>query len=98
MKENELEQIFSLCAIAWREEEKSVLRREMKKILHHIEKMQEVDTEGVEPCCHVIEKMQNVCREDVPEVDLDRKFFLDHAPQQVGGMVRVPSVIEGKNS
>ena len=38
---------------------------ELSEILEHVETMNELDLEGVEPTSHVVE-LQNVLREDVP--------------------------------
>lgn len=67
---------------------------EMSKILEHVEKMNELDLEGVEPTSHVVE-LQNVLREDVPRDSLPRERALEQAPDAAQGGFRVPSPGQG---
>jgi aspartyl-tRNA(Asn)/glutamyl-tRNA(Gln) amidotransferase subunit C len=63
---------------------------ELSKILEHVEKMGELDLEGVEPTSHVV-ALQNVLREDEPRPCLPREKALAGAPDVVDGGFRVPS-------
>lgn len=63
---------------------------ELSKILEHVEQMDRLDLDGVEPTSHVVE-LQNVLREDVPEPSLPRERALEGAPEAGGGGFRVPS-------
>ena len=67
---------------------------ELSTILDHIEKLNELDLEGVEPTSHVVE-IENVLREDVPRPSLDRDKALEQAPDTAGGGFRVPSPGQG---
>lgn len=88
-----IQQLTGLCRIDCTEEEKESLLNDLKKILAYIEQLQEVDTENVIPCNHILEEMANVMREDIVCQVLDREKFLANAPSHIGGMVRVPPVI-----
>jgi aspartyl-tRNA(Asn)/glutamyl-tRNA(Gln) amidotransferase subunit C len=63
---------------------------ELSKILEHVEKMDELDLDGVEPTSHVVE-LQNVLREDEPRPCLPREKALAGAPDVAEGGFRVPS-------
>ncbi len=63
---------------------------ELSKILEHVEKMNELDLEGVEPTSHVVD-LTNVLREDVPRPGLPREKALEQAPDAADGGFRVPS-------
>ena len=63
---------------------------ELSKILEHVERMDELDLEGVEPTSHVVE-LQNVLREDVPRPSMPRERALESAPETADGGFRVPS-------
>ena len=63
---------------------------ELSKILEHVEKMGELDLDGVEPTSHVVE-LQNVLREDEPRPSWPREEMLDRAPRTGEGAFRVPS-------
>lgn len=63
---------------------------ELSKILEHVETMNELDLEGVEPTSHVVD-LTNVLREDVPRPGLDRETALAQAPDAADDGFRVPS-------
>ena len=63
---------------------------ELPKILGHIEKMEELDLEGVEPTTHVVQ-VENVLREDVPRPSLPVEKALEGAPDPQPGGFGVPS-------
>ena len=63
---------------------------ELSTILEHVETMNELDLEGVEPTSHVVD-LPNVLREDVPRPGLDRDTALEQAPDAADGGFRVPS-------
>lgn len=63
---------------------------ELSKVLDHIEKISELDLDGVEPTSHVVE-LENVLREDVPRPSLPREKALEQAPDSDGAGFRVPS-------
>jgi aspartyl-tRNA(Asn)/glutamyl-tRNA(Gln) amidotransferase subunit C len=63
---------------------------ELRKILGHIEKMEELELGGVEPTTHVVE-LENVLREDVPRPGLAAERALEPAPDPKPGGFGVPS-------
>lgn len=89
-----IQQLTRLCRIDCTEEEQEALLKDLKKILTYIEQLEQIDTENVPPCNHVLEGMANVMREDVIGEVLNREVFLANAPSHIGGMIRVPPVIK----
>lgn len=86
--------LAKLCRIACTEEQEEKLLHDMQKILGYVEQLNELETDGVAPCNFVTECMtQTPLRKDVVEPSMSRKEFLDNAPQQVGGMIKVPPVL-----
>lgn len=75
-------------------EEVERMRDELSTILDHIERLNELDLEGVEPTSHVVE-LENVLREDVSRPSLDRDKALEQAPDAASGGFRVPSPGQG---
>ena len=63
---------------------------ELSNILEHVERMDELDLDGVEPTSHVVE-LQNVLRDDVPRESLPRERALEDAPDAADEGFRVPS-------
>ncbi|OGR27468.1 MAG: asparaginyl/glutamyl-tRNA amidotransferase subunit C [Desulfobacca sp. RBG_16_60_12] len=73
-------------------EEIEVVTRQLNDILAYVEKLQELDTEGVPPLAHVI-PVYNVFREDVVKEGLSRDTALGNAPAREEGAFVVPRVI-----
>lgn len=94
LQEKDIEKLSKLCRIECTEEEKKKLLGNLTKILDYVAQLQEVDTEGVQPCNHVLDGMGTVWREDEVGEVLPREKFLDNAPAHTGGMIRVPPVIK----
>jgi aspartyl-tRNA(Asn)/glutamyl-tRNA(Gln) amidotransferase subunit C len=63
---------------------------ELSHILEHVEKMNELDLDGIEPTSHVVE-LQNVLRADEPRPCLTQEQALAGAPDVADGGFRVPS-------
>ena len=63
---------------------------ELSKVLGHIEKIRELDLDGVEPTSHVVDVV-NALRPDEPVPSLPREVALASAPQPVAGGFGVPS-------
>lgn len=74
-------------------EEKEQAKKDMANMLDHIDKMNELDTEGVEPMSHVF-PVNNVFREDVITNEDDRENILKNAPDETKGMFNVPKTFE----
>jgi aspartyl-tRNA(Asn)/glutamyl-tRNA(Gln) amidotransferase subunit C len=65
-------------------------RLALPAILEHVERMNELDLEGVEPTSHVVE-LENVLRADEPRPSWERDRILEGAPDPFEGAFRVPS-------
>ena len=90
-----LEHLKKLCRIHCTPEEEEKILQNLKHILSYIEQLNEIDTEGVEPCSFVLRGIvKNPLREDVVSDPLPREQFLSNAPDQIAGMIRVPPVLK----
>jgi aspartyl-tRNA(Asn)/glutamyl-tRNA(Gln) amidotransferase subunit C len=89
-----IKKLSKLSRIQCTEVEEEKLLLDLQKILTYIDQLNEIDTESVAPCNHVLAEMSNVMRDDVVEPSLSREVFLANAPDKVGGMVRVPPVLK----
>ena len=63
---------------------------ELSGILDHVERIGELDLDGVEPTSHVV-ALENVLRPDEPRPSLPRDRALEGAPDPSEGSFRVPS-------
>jgi aspartyl-tRNA(Asn)/glutamyl-tRNA(Gln) amidotransferase subunit C len=67
---------------------------ELSAILEHIERVNELDLDEVEPTSHVV-GLENVLRPDEPRPSLPRERALEQAPDTDGSGFRVPSPGQG---
>lgn len=86
--------LIQLSRINCSEKEQESLLNDLKKILHYVELLNEIDTTHVPPCHTVLDDVANVMREDVVGDVMLREVFLANAPSHIGGMIRVPPVIK----
>jgi aspartyl-tRNA(Asn)/glutamyl-tRNA(Gln) amidotransferase subunit C len=86
--------VARLARLRLTDDEVERMAGEMSKILEHVEKMNELDLDGVEPTSHVV-PLENVLREDVPRDCLPRERALEQAPDVAAGGFRVPSPGQG---
>ena len=82
--------VAKLARLKVTDDEVDRMAEELSKILEHVETMNELDLEGVEPSSHVVD-LTNVLREDVPRPSLPREKALEQAPDAADGGFRVPS-------
>ncbi len=81
-----------LSRIELTDEEVKTFGDQLANILHYVDKLQELDTEGVEPMAHAVE-LHNVLAEDTPRESLTPDQALANAPQRDGNYFKVPKVI-----
>jgi len=84
--------IGKLSRIELSDEEVRVFSRQLGSILEYFDKLQELDTAGVEPMAHAVE-IDNVLAEDEPVRSLAPEQALANAPQRDGDFFKVPKVI-----
>lgn len=73
------------------------LRRELARILGHMEQLGRVDTDDVEPTFHPFEGVPNVTRPDSVRPCLDREDVLAMAPDAEGPLFRVPGMMSARD-
>jgi aspartyl-tRNA(Asn)/glutamyl-tRNA(Gln) amidotransferase subunit C len=82
--------VARLARLRLSEDEVGRMSSELSSILDHIEKINELALDDVEPTSHVVQ-LENVLREDVPRPCLPRERALEQAPDAAEGGFRVPS-------
>ncbi|MFH1848237.1 MAG: Asp-tRNA(Asn)/Glu-tRNA(Gln) amidotransferase subunit GatC [Candidatus Omnitrophota bacterium] len=89
----DIEYTANLTRVALSAKEVSTFGGQLDTILGYINKLNEVDTEGVEPTSHVL-SLKNVLREDEVRPSLSAEDALKNAPDQHKGSFKVPKIIE----
>ena len=87
--EEMIEQISILAKLQLQEEEKEQAKKDLTEMLGYFDKLGELDTEGVEPLCH-IHPTSNCFREDVVTNGDEREKILKNAPEERDGAFVVP--------
>jgi aspartyl-tRNA(Asn)/glutamyl-tRNA(Gln) amidotransferase subunit C len=82
--------VAMLARLELSEQEVERMSRELSAVLDHIEKISELDLEGVPPTSHVVE-VETPLRPDEPVESLPREVALESAPDSDGEGFRVPS-------
>ena len=91
--EKMLSYLEDLSFLTLSEGEKSRLKADLEKILNGIERLGELDTEGVPECTHVFDNV-NIFREDKVDPFVDRELILKNAPARNDEMFIAPKTIE----
>ena len=82
--------VAKLARLRLSDEEIERMSSELSTILDHIEKIEELDLEGVEPTSHVV-TIENVLRPDEPRPSWPRERILEPSPDAGEGGFRVPT-------
>ena len=82
--------VARLARLELSEDEVARMSAELSAVLGHIEKIGELDLDGVKPTTHVVE-VSNALRPDVVDPSLPRDVALANAPAVADGGFRVPS-------
>lgn len=88
-----LQKIAHLARLDFEEEGADKMVADMTEILDWVEKLNEIDTEGVEPLTNMSAE-QNVLREDAAGEPLSHERGLLNAPKKDSDYFRVPKVME----
>ena len=82
--------VAKLARLRLSEEEVESMVGELSGILGHVDRIGNLDLEGVEPTSHVV-ALENVLRADEPRPSLPREVALAEAPEPQDGAFRAPS-------
>jgi aspartyl-tRNA(Asn)/glutamyl-tRNA(Gln) amidotransferase subunit C len=82
--------VARLARLELDEDEVARMTGELSSILGHIEKIGELDLDGVEPTSHVV-AVENALRPDEPRPSLPRELALANAPAVADDGFSVPS-------
>jgi aspartyl-tRNA(Asn)/glutamyl-tRNA(Gln) amidotransferase subunit C len=88
----DVEYIAALSHLKFGEEELEKFTHQLNDVLTYVEKLNELDTENIEPLSHPIEN-QNVFRDDKIKNSTSRSEALKNAPDKDEEHFRVPKVI-----
>ncbi len=90
IEREEVLHVARLARLRLTEEEIGRMSGDLSSVLDHIEKIGELDLDGVDPTSHVV-PLENVLRADEPRPSLPRDRALAEAPAPIEGGFGVPS-------
>jgi len=93
ISEKDVEHVARLARLTLEPTDLKIMTGQMDAILGYVEKLNELDTEGVEPMAHAV-PMSNAFRDDEmrPAIGIERA--LQNAPVAAAGCFKVPKIIE----
>lgn len=90
----DVEHIAELARLKFADAEIDSYTEQLNEILNYMEKLNELDTENVEPLSHPVEG-NNVFREDGVKPSIPTEEALKKAPEKDEQFFRVPKIIGG---
>ncbi len=88
-----VDELAQLAKLKFEGASKEAIRQDLENILEMCEKLNEVDTVGVEPLIYMSTNT-NILREDEVKQELSHEEALKNAPKKDSDFFRVPKVIE----
>lgn len=82
--------VARLARLRLTDDELERMSGELSQVLEHVDRIAELDLDGVSPTSHVVD-LENVWRADEPRPSWPREKVLEPAPDPVDGAFRVPS-------
>ncbi|MFW9972523.1 MAG: Asp-tRNA(Asn)/Glu-tRNA(Gln) amidotransferase subunit GatC [Candidatus Odinarchaeota archaeon] len=89
-----IDHISKLALLDLTEEEKMKLSKELGDILNYFRKIDDLDTNNVQPLTHPIENLKNVFREDIPWKSLSNEEALRNAKHKKDGYFKAPRILK----
>ncbi len=87
-----VQHIAHLSRLEFEGEEKEQIRQDMDQIISFMEKLREVETDGVESLIHMTNEV-NKLREDVAKQTITKEEALINAPKKDSDYFRIPKVL-----
>jgi aspartyl-tRNA(Asn)/glutamyl-tRNA(Gln) amidotransferase subunit C len=96
ISEQEVRYVAELANLELSDEEVHKFRADLDEILEHVDKLNELATEGIPPMAQVLYEQEETAtlRADIPHEPYGNAAALANAPQSGAGYFKVPKVIE----
>ena len=88
-----VQNIAHLSRLHLTEEEENEMQNDLNNIIDWIEKLNELNTEGIQPLLSMSDN-KNILREDVTKEHISHYEALKNVPKKDSDYIRVPKVIE----
>lgn len=88
-----VDKLANLARLSFNDAEKQEIKTDLQRMIAFVEKLDELDLDGVEPLLHMSGEM-NVLREDEIKGSVSREQALKNAPLHDDQFFKVPKVIK----
>ena len=88
-----IEDIAALAKLEFDAKSAELMKADLEKIIGFVDKLSEIDTEGVEPLIYLSEEV-NVLREDEIKAVVSQVEALKNAPEKDSDYFKVPTVLK----
>ena len=88
-----VDKIAGLSKLKFEGKSKDKMKDDMNKMIDFVGKLNEVNTEGVEPLIHLTEEL-NILRDDVSYSKTTQEEALKNAPKKDSDYFRIPKVLK----
>jgi aspartyl-tRNA(Asn)/glutamyl-tRNA(Gln) amidotransferase subunit C len=88
-----VDKLANLSRLQFDAAEKEGIKKDLQRMIQFVEKLNELDTTGVEPLLHMSEQV-NILREDEVKGSIGRAEGLQNAPVHDEQFFKVPKVIK----
>ncbi len=88
-----VEKLAHLARLKFDDADKTAIKNDLQKMIQFVEKLNELDTTGVEPLLHMSDNV-NVLREDEVKGSISREEGLKNAAMHDDRFFKVPKVIK----
>jgi aspartyl-tRNA(Asn)/glutamyl-tRNA(Gln) amidotransferase subunit C len=91
---SDVEHVAQLARLRFRQDQLALFTEQLNTLLSYFDKLQEVDTAGIEPSTHAVD-LCNAFRPDLSRPSMAEDDALRNAPASERGCFKVPKIIEG---
>jgi|TARA_B110000003_G_scaffold93008_1_gene95127 aspartyl-tRNA(Asn)/glutamyl-tRNA(Gln) amidotransferase subunit C len=88
-----IQDIAKLSKLKFDDSAEEKMKADLEKMLAFVDKLNEIDTEGVDPLIYMSEEV-NVLREDKVTEETSQKDALKNAPEKDSDYFKVPTVLK----
>ena len=90
-----VEKIAHLARLEFNDAEKEEIIKDLNNMLAFVEKLNELNTDGIEPLVYMTDETDHL-REDEVKTEITQKEALQNAPKHDSDYFKVPKVVERK--
>lgn len=91
--EETINKLAELSKLEFNAESKKAIQQDLTKMLAFVDKLNELDTEGIEPLIYMTNE-PTILREDKVKTKITQEEALRNAPQKDSDYIKVPKVLD----